>query len=131
MTTKGKYAVAIMCELAGANGAKYQHSKDISKKHFLSTMYVEQLLNKLKKAGLVKALKGPGGGYRLARSSGKIRIGDIITATEGPISLGECVADGVAPACALAPRCKTKKFWADLKRSIDDLLNGTTLADLC
>ena len=130
MTTKGKYAVAIMCELAGAGG-RYEHSKDIARKHFLSRMYVEQLLNKLKKAGLVKAHKGPGGGYSLARNSGKIRVGEVIVATEGPITLGECVANGVAPACALASRCKTKKFWGDLKRAIDDLLNGTMLSDLC
>lgn len=131
MTTKGKYAVAIMCELAAKGDTRYLHSKEIAKKHFLSQMYVEQLLNKLKKAGLVKAHKGPGGGYYLSRDSRQIRVGDVIVATEGPISLGECVANGVAPACALASRCKTKKFWGELKKAVDDLLNGTMLSDLC
>lgn len=132
MTTKGKYAVSIMCELSSAYiGAKALQSKDIARTQFIPQMYVEQLLNKLKKAKLVKAIRGPGGGYFLTRPPKSIKIGEIIEATEGPISLASCVTKGASPACAMAPKCKTKKFWTDLSQVIENMLDKTTLADLC
>jgi Rrf2 family protein len=134
MTTKGKYAVSIMCELADSysgNSAKFLQAKDISKKHFLSVLYAEQILNRLKKAGLIKAYRGPSGGYRLTKHPEEIKVGQIIEASEGPISLVECVTENSGGKCKMTGKCKTKKFWFNLNRVIENLLDNTSLADIC
>ncbi len=132
MTTKGKYAVSAMCELAGANNdGKYLQAKDIAARHFLSELYVEQILNKLKKAGLVKAVRGPQGGYKLSSPPKMIKIGDILEATEGPISLVSCIGGSHKDVCRLSSKCKTVKFWSKLNTVIKRVLDETTLDDLC
>ena len=86
-----------MCELADAyvsNEKKYIQAKDISSRYLMPMQYVEQILNKLRKAGLIKAVRGPNGGYVLAKSPDNMRVGEIIEATEGPISLVDCVSKG-------------------------------------
>ena len=134
MTTKGKYAVSTMCELAesyvlGAN--KFVRAKDIAVRYLMSELYVEQILNKLKKFGLIRAVRGPNGGYTLSREPKNIKIGEIIEATEGPVSLVQCVTKDDNGSCRLSQKCKTKKFWAKLSSVIENVLNETTLADLC
>jgi len=134
MTTKGKYAVSTMCELAGAyssGNGKYLRAKDIAESQFMSELYVEQILNRLKKAGLVKAVKGPKGGYSLSKSPKQIKIGEIIVATEGPISLVQCISKDESGKCSMSAKCKTKKFWSKLSRVIENVLDKTTLDDLC
>ena len=133
MTTKGKYAVSAMCELAGAAAekGKFLQAKDIAAKHFLSELYVEQILNKLKKAGLVKAIRGRQGGYMLSLPPKKIKIGDILEATEGPISIVSCMDGKNKDVCRLSSKCKTIKFWAKLNNVIKRVLDETTLKDLC
>jgi Rrf2 family protein len=133
MTTKGKYAVSAMCELAGARSgeSKYLQAKDIAARHFLSELYVEQILNKLKKAGLVKAVRGRQGGYILSLPPKKIKIGDILEATEGPISLVSCIGGSHKDVCRLSSKCKTVKFWSKLNTVIKRVLDETTLDDLC
>lgn len=134
MTTKGKYAVSAMCELAGTyfgDRGKYLQAKDIAGRHFLSEMYAEQILNMLKRSNLVKAVRGPQGGYSLARPPGKIKIGDILEATEGPISLVYCITKNKKDICKLSLKCKTKRFWSKLNRVIQCVLDETTLDDLC
>jgi Rrf2 family transcriptional regulator, cysteine metabolism repressor len=129
MSTKGKYALTTMSELAEAYklGTKYLQSKDISYKHAMPQQYVEQILNKLKRAGLVKALRGRNGGYYLSRSPKTVTIGEIINATEGPVMLAQCVTK----TCSLSSKCKTKNFWGKLSNAIEGLLDKTTLADIC
>jgi Rrf2 family cysteine metabolism transcriptional repressor len=134
MTTKGKYAVSTMCELAGAysgDRGKYLQAKDIAGRHFLSEMYAEQILNMLKRSSLVKAVRGPQGGYILARPPRMIKIGEILEATEGPISLVQCITSDKKGICRLSLKCKTKKFWSKLNRVIQRVLDETTLDDLC
>ena len=134
MTTKGKYAVSAMCELAGAysgDHGKYLQAKDIASRHFLSGLYVEQILNKLKRSKLVKAVRGPQGGYILSRPPKKIRISEILIATEGPISIVSCVNGSKKETCKLSSKCKTVKFWSKLNCAIQNVLDETTLDDLC
>ena len=134
MTTKGKYAVSTMCELAASyskNGGGYLQAKDIATRHYLSLLYVDQILNKLKKCGLVRAVRGPQGGYVLSREPGKIRLSEILEATEGPISLVDCATKGNVNVCRLSAKCKTKKFWSKLDSVIRNVLEETTLKDLC
>jgi Rrf2 family protein len=134
LTTKGKYAVSTMCELACAyssDGGKYLQAKDIASRHFLSKLYVEQILNMLKRSKLVKAIRGPHGGYSLVRPPKKIKIGEILEATEGPISLVHCITKNGSDICRLSLKCKTKKFWSKLNGVIQGVLDNTTLEDLC
>ncbi len=134
MTTKGKYAVSTMCELAcsySKSGGTYLQAKDIAARHVLSALYVEQILNKLKKKGLIKAVRGPQGGYILSRDPKNIKISEILEATEGPISLGECATISSDHVCRLSGKCKTKKFWSKLDSVIRNVLEKTTLSDLC
>ena len=128
MTTKGKYAVTTMCALATTFGRDVlPRAKDLANSQNISEMYLEQLLNKLKKKGLIRTIRGPNGGYSLSREPRSIRIADVIEATEGPISLVNCVSSGK---CSLSSNCKPKKFWSRLNNVIQGVLNDTTLADL-
>lgn len=134
MTTKGKYAVSTMCELAGSyvmGPNKYVRARDIASRYLMSELYVEQILNKLKRFGLIRAFRGPNGGYTLSREPKNIKIGEIIEATEGPVSLVQCVKKEESGICRLSQKCKTKKFWSKLSSVIENVLNETTLADLC
>jgi len=134
MTTKGKYAVSAMCELAVAYSGdcgKYRQAKDIARKHFLSELYIEQILNKLKRSKLVKAVRGPQGGYILSRPPKKIRISEILEATEGPLSIVSCANGNEGGTCKLSSKCKTMKFWSKLNGVIQNVLDETTLEDLC
>ena len=134
MTTKGKYAVSTMCELAGAysgDEGKYLQAKDIARRHFLSELYVEQILNMLKRSSLVKAVRGPQGGYILTKPPKMIKIAEILEATEGPISLVQCITKTEKETCRLSSKCKTKKFWSRLNGVIQKVLDETTLGDLC
>jgi Rrf2 family transcriptional regulator, cysteine metabolism repressor len=131
LTTKGKYAVSTMCELASNYGKDVLQAKDIARRHMLSPLYVEQILNKLKRAGLIKATRGPKGGYSLSRSPKLIKISEILEVTEGPISLVSCVTKDGGSFCGQSSQCKTKKFWSRLNGVIQNVLDDTKLADLC
>ncbi len=132
MTTKGKYAVSVMCGLAGAYASESTlRAKDIASGFNLSLLYVEQILNKLKRARLINAVKGPKGGYSLSRDPKSIKIGEVIEATEGPISIVRCIDKYHRGSCRLSQQCKTRKFWSDLSGVIEEKLSSTTVADLC
>jgi Rrf2 family cysteine metabolism transcriptional repressor len=120
-----------MCELAANYGGDILQAKDIAKRHMLSGQYVEQILNKLKRAGLIKAVRGPKGGYSLSRAPKLIKISEILEVTEGPISLVSCVTKGGESFCGHSSQCKTKKFWSRLNGVIQKVLDDTTLRDLC
>lgn len=133
LNTKVRYAVSAMCDLAiNYDPDKPVHVKDIASRQNLSVMYIEQLFNKLKRSKLIRAVRGPHGGYMLADKPSKISIGDIFRVVEGPIALVGCVDRGAAKtACAMSGRCSTKPLWSKLSLLIEGLLDSTTLADLC
>ena len=80
---------------------------------------------------MINTVRGPNGGYSLSRGPEDIKVGEVIEATEGPISLVSCVVKGRDSKCSLSPKCKTKKFWSKLGHVIENVLDKTTLADLC
>ncbi|MFH1710120.1 MAG: Rrf2 family transcriptional regulator [bacterium] len=133
LTTKVRYAVSAMCDLAvNYDPDRPVHVKDIASRQNLSPLYIEQLFNKLKRAKLIKSTRGPGGGYVLAEKPSKVKIGDIFRIIEGPIALVGCVDRGAAKLdCAMSGKCSTKPLWAKLSHLIEKLLDSTTLADLC
>lgn len=133
LNTKVRYAVSAMCDLAtNYDPDKPVQVKDIAFRQSLSVMYIEQLFNKLKKSKLIRAVRGPHGGYMLAEKPSKISIGDIFRVVEGPIALVGCVDRGASKtSCIMSSKCSTKPLWAKLSLLIEGLLDSTTLADLC
>ncbi|MFA5034777.1 MAG: Rrf2 family transcriptional regulator [Candidatus Margulisiibacteriota bacterium] len=129
LSTKSRYAVTALFDLAtNANGAPIQ-AKVISKRQGISLNYLEQLLLKLRKAGIIKTVRGPAGGHYLAKEPAKISVGSVIRATDGPIKLASCVSSRVH--CTGGGCCSTRKLWHNLSEKVALLFDQTTLADLC
>jgi Rrf2 family iron-sulfur cluster assembly transcriptional regulator len=104
--------------------------RDIAERQDISADYVAQLFHKLQDAGLVDGVKGPGGGYRLARDVGEITAGDVVQAVEGPVALVHCVDPHGEPSCQRVDRCVTHLFWRRLSVVMKEFLDAASLQDL-
>lgn len=102
--------------------------KVIAKKQNISDQYLEQLFSALKKAGLVKSVRGAQGGYLLNRDPKDITVGDILTVLEGPVSLSDCLLDDEI--CENSNICVTKVVWEKIKKGIEDVIESITLQDM-
>ena len=129
ISTKGRYAIRLMLDIAVHNDRGNVSLKDVSKRQDISLKYLEQIVNMLSKAGLVRAHRGAQGGYRLQRDADKITIGDILRVTEGDIAPVACL-ETEQNTCPRAASCPTLSFWEGLYRTINEYLDGTTLAQL-
>lgn len=127
LSTKGKYALYAMHYLALKTGEGPQPLKSIAEMG-IPEQYLEQLLGNLRRAGLLKTVRGAQGGYELSKQPKDITVGDIIEATEGPISLSECVGEQVR--CSKSGSCAARMVWEKLTGSINDILQGITLNDM-
>ena len=133
--TKGRYAVMAMVDLAGStvmNGKSNPMTlSNIAERQEISLSYLEQLFSRLRKAGLVKSVRGPGGGYMLARSAAQLRISDIVMAVDEPIRVTRCSANSGAGCMPDGGRCVTHDLWQELGNHIYLFLNTVTLEDVC
>jgi Rrf2 family iron-sulfur cluster assembly transcriptional regulator len=127
LTTKGRYAVTAMLDLALHYEREPINLADISARQGISLSYLEQLFSRLRKQGLVESARGPGGGYMLARPSVQITIADVIHAVDESVDATKC---GGQKNCHGEDRCLTHDLWEDLSRQISSFLSGITLADL-
>lgn len=127
LTTKGRYAVTAMLDLA----LHYEQGPitlaDISQRQEISLSYLEQLFAKLRRQGLVTSARGPGGGYRLSRPASEIPVVDVITAVDEKVDATRCGGQGN---CQGNERCLTHELWMDLSRQIHDFLGGIDLGQL-
>jgi len=131
LSTKGRYAVMAMTDLAmNANGRPVALA-DIAKRQEISLSYLEQLFAKLRRGGLVRSVRGPGGGYLLARGSDATAISDIIMAVDEPIRATRCTPGAPMGCTGLSSRCMTHGLWEALGKSIEGFLASVTLADVC
>jgi Rrf2 family protein len=105
--------------------------KEIAERQEISSNYLAQLFLKLRRAGLVRSVLGPGGGYVLARSPSEISAGDVLRAVEEPLAPVYCVDQAREDTCNRADDCLTRALWAKLGEQIAQTLDSTTLADLC
>lgn len=121
ISTKGRYGLTIMIDLAKNKDQKPISLKSIAKSHDLSEHYLEQLVPSLRNAGLVRSIRGAYGGYKLAKPANEITAGDIIRTLEGPITLVEGIEDE-APA--------QQSLWIRIRDAVKDVLDTTTLEDL-
>lgn len=127
LTTKGRYAVTAMLDLAIHYSDGPITLADISGRQGISLSYLEQLFSKLRKHGLVDSARGPGGGYRLSRPSTDIAVVEVITAVDEKVDATRCGGKGN---CQGEERCLTHELWTDLSTQIYDFLNNITLGDL-
>jgi len=131
LSTKGRYAVMAMADLASHDeAAKPVSLADISRRQEISLSYLEQLFAKLRRGGLVKSVRGPGGGYRLSRPAAELRISDIIVAVDEPIAATRCESGSSKGCTATGARCVTHDLWEELGRQIHVFLSSVSLADV-
>ncbi len=127
LTTKGRYAVTAMLDLAFHSQTKPVTLTEIATRQTISLSYLEQLFARLRRAGMVTGVRGPGGGYKLSRDAIEINIADIITAVDEPVDSTKCGGKGN---CQNNQSCLTHDLWMGLSEQIRDYLKGINLGDL-
>lgn len=127
LTTKGRYAVTAMLDLALQEGKRPVTLQDIAVNQEISLSYLEQLFAKLRKAGLVRGTRGPGGGYRLAKKMDSISIAEVISAVDENADMTRC---GGNSDCLDGEKCLTHELWMELSEKIFEFLNAITLGEL-
>lgn len=138
LSTKGRYAVMAMADLAknsrvqnGAGSGRAVSLGEIATRQEISLSYLEQLFARLRKSGLVKSMRGPGGGYRLAKGADQTSIAEIVLAVDEPIRATRCVGHSSPRGCMMAgERCITHDLWEDLGDEIHRYLSGVSLEDV-
>ena len=131
LSTKGRYAVMAMVDLAFHSAGKPVALSEIALRQDISLSHLEQLFAKLRRGGLVRSVRGPGGGYMLSRSINDTRIADIILAVDEPIRATRCPA-GTGRGCKKdKSRCLTHDLWEELGNQIHRYLSSVSLADVC
>lgn len=129
VSTKGRYALRVMIDLAEHNTRDYIPLADIAKRQEISEKYLESIVGVLSKKGLVESLRGKGGGYRLNRSPEEYTVASILKVTEGSLAPVACLENEVNT-CPRAAECRTIDMWTKLYKLIDDFFEDVTIADL-
>lgn len=131
LSTKGRYAVMAMVDMAARSDGKPMTLAEIAKNQDISLSYLEQLFAMLRRGGLVKSVRGPGGGYVFARDTDNIRISDVIAAVEETITATRCEPGSPRGCMPGGGRCITHDLWDELSNHIHLFLSSVTLADVC
>lgn len=128
MSTRGRYGLRAMIELARHFGEPAVLMSDVARREDLSRKYLHALLTSLRSAGLVRSVRGAGGGFVLTRHPAEIRLNEVVHALEGPLSLVPCVAD--QRRCRKAGKCTARRVWQQLSAALESMLSSVTLQDL-
>jgi Rrf2 family iron-sulfur cluster assembly transcriptional regulator len=131
LSTKGRYAVMAMVELASRGDAKPTTLAEIAERQDISLSYLEQLFAKLRRAGIVRSVRGPGGGYVLAFPPRDTRISDIIIAVDEPVHATRCKPGSPTGCTTDGSRCLTHDLWEELGQQIRLFLASVSLEDVC
>jgi len=131
LSTKGRYAVMAMADLAKQTDEKAVSLADIASRQEISLSYLEQLFARLRRGGLVKSVRGPGGGYRLAKPAHETSVADIVLAVNEPLRATRCAGQGSPKGCMLGgERCLTHNLWEQMGHQIHNYLAGVSLDDV-
>ncbi len=130
VSTRGRYALRAMVDVAQHAERGPVARQAIAQRQDISADYVAQLFGDLVEAGLVEGVRGPGGGYRLARTASAITAREIVEAVEGPLALVSCVESDEEPGCERVGACVTRGLWKRLSETMADILSSVTLDDL-
>ena len=129
ISTRGRYAIRVMIDLAEHDNGGYIPLKDIAARQGISKKYLEIIVRDLVAGGLLVGASGKGGGYRLCRAPEEYPIGEIIERMEGPFATVACLADGAEP-CPRAAECETLPLWSEYRQLTHDFFYGKRLSDL-
>ena len=129
ISTKGRYAIRLMLDLAMNYAGEPIRLKDVAQRQNISEKYLESIVKLLVKGGVLTGIRGKGGGYRLNSAPEQIRIGQILLLTEGTLSPVACLTEGASP-CERMAECRTRSMWQGLDQVIQNYLNQYTLSDL-
>lgn len=130
LSTKGRYGLRALIDLAKYSEIEPVSINSIAVRQGISERYLEQLMTLLKKAGLVRSIRGAGGGYVLAKDAGEISVGDVLRALEGKLEPVECAAFHEEEGCAAADGCVTKYVWQKINESINQTVDEIRLDTL-
>lgn len=130
ITTKGRYGLRALIDLAQYSEIEPVSISNIAARQSISERYLEQLMTLLKKAGLIKSIRGAGGGYVLAKEMSEISVGDVLRALEGSLEPVECAAFHQESSCEAADGCVTKYVWRRINESINQTVNEISLKQL-
>jgi len=131
ISTRGRYALRAMLDLALRADEGPVSRQAIAERQGISANYVAQLFRSLAAAQLVTGVKGPGGGYTLARDPAQISAGDVVRAVEGPVEVVQCTPIPGGPPCPRIEHCVASRLWARLSEALNAILDATTLQELC
>ena len=129
ITTRGRYALRVLVDLAEHRGEGYVPMREVAERQDISLKYLEKILPFLVEAGFIEGVHGKGGGYRLTKAPEDYLVGDVLRATEGDLAPVACLACD-APACRRASSCRTLPLWKGLDQVVSDYLDSVTLQDL-
>lgn len=128
LTTKGRYAVMALVDMARHGPDRAVSLAEIAARQEISLSYLEQLFARLRRAGVVTSVRGPGGGYRLTRTAATTAVADVVMAVDEPLKVTRCSAQQLG--CVRGERCLTHDLWAALGRRIEDFLGSVSLQDV-
>jgi len=128
LSTRTRYAVRAMIELAQNEASRPLQLKVIAERQDISVKYLEQLMAVLRAAGLIRSVRGSKGGYVLSRAANQIRLSDILHCLEGPVTTVECVED--SQSCVRAAECAARQVWIKVQKAIDEVMQSITLLDV-
>lgn len=129
ISTRGRYAIRVLLDLAQNDTGKYIPLKDVAERQGISKKYLEIIVKDMVAGGLLAGASGRGGGYRLCRAPEDYPVGEIIELMEGPLATVACLLDGAEP-CPRAADCETLPLWAEYRQLTHDFFYGKRLSDL-
>ncbi|WP_455052571.1 RrF2 family transcriptional regulator [Mogibacterium sp.] len=129
VSTRGRYAIRVMIDLAEHMNGKYIPMKEIADRQDVSLKYMTKIMQALTKSGMLDGQHGKGGGYKLNRDPEEYRVGDILRLTEGTLAPVACI-DETDCKCDRSFECRTRPMWNELDKLISEYLDGITIADL-
>jgi len=129
ISTKGRYALRVMLDLAEHDSEGYIPLKDIAERQQISKKYLEIIVKDLVGHGLISGVSGKGGGYKLCRPAAEYSVGEILESTEGSLATVACLSDGAQP-CPRAALCETLPLWQEYEKFTHDFFYGKKLSDL-
>ncbi len=130
LSTRARYAVRCMVDLAQNGHHRPVPRKQIAARQEISPHYLEQLFAKLRDAGLIQAVRGPGGGYLLSKEPEEITVAAVVRAVDEVLAPVPCLRPEYVEQCQRAPTCVTRRLWKDLERTTDEFLESRTIRDL-
>jgi Rrf2 family cysteine metabolism transcriptional repressor len=130
LSTKGRYGVLAVSRLARTFGSGPVSIKSIAREEHIPKRYLEQLMIRLRRNGLLESIRGPGGGYTLARSPDQISLGEVIAILEGDVTVARCVGIEPKNRCSFEETCVSRIFWMKLSHMIQKVLNNVSFQEL-